>query len=91
VVAFATAGRAPDERDQIVRSIQEGAHEWAVHNFASGCEVGDMLVRRLDVNPSVRGALAQSFVHVAGWTVDPDFAIELEPALVTVRDLLASP
>ena len=61
VVAFATAGRAPDERDQIVRSIQEGAHEWAVHNFASGCEVGDMLVRRLDVNPSVRGALAFTF------------------------------
>jgi hypothetical protein len=50
-----------------------------------------MLVRRLDVNPSVRGALAKSFVHVAGWTIDPDFAIELEPALVTVRDLLASP
>ena len=33
----------------------------------------------------------KSFVHVAGWTIDPDFAIELEPALVTVRDLLASP
>jgi hypothetical protein len=34
---------------------------------------------------------AKSFVHVAGWTIDPDFAIEREPALVTVRDLLASP
>jgi phosphatidylserine/phosphatidylglycerophosphate/cardiolipin synthase-like enzyme len=36
---------------------------------------------------AVRGA--QSFVHVAGWTVDPDFAMEREPALVTVRDLLS--
>ncbi|MEO8898929.1 MAG: phosphatidylserine/phosphatidylglycerophosphate/cardiolipin synthase family protein [Candidatus Dormibacter sp.] len=36
---------------------------------------------------AVRGA--KSFVHVAGWTVDPDFAMEREPALVTVRDLLA--
>ena len=25
--------------------IQEGAQEWAVHNFTSGCEVGDMLAR----------------------------------------------
>jgi len=33
---------------------------------------------------------AGSFVHVAGWTIDPDFAIEREPALVTVRDLLAT-
>ncbi len=29
--------------------------------------------------------------RVAGWTIDPDFAIEREPALVTVCDLLASP
>jgi len=61
VLAFATAGRAPEERDQVVRSIQEGAHEWAVHNFASGCEVGDMLVRRLDFAPDVRDALRFTF------------------------------
>jgi len=61
VVAFATVGRAPQERDQIVRSIHEGAHEWAVHNFASGCEVGDMLVRRLDFSPAVRAALRFTF------------------------------
>src|ERR1017187_2716781 len=41
VLAFATAGRSPEEQEGIVRSIHEGAHEWAVHNFASGCEVGD--------------------------------------------------
>lgn len=61
VVTFATASAAPDERDQIVRSLQEGAHEWAVHNFASGCEVGDMLVQRLGLDVDVRHALAFTF------------------------------
>ncbi|HEX4754609.1 MAG TPA: phosphatidylserine/phosphatidylglycerophosphate/cardiolipin synthase family protein [Candidatus Dormibacteraeota bacterium] len=36
---------------------------------------------------AIRGA--RSFVHIAGWTVDPDFAMEREPALVTVRELLS--
>jgi phosphatidylserine/phosphatidylglycerophosphate/cardiolipin synthase-like enzyme len=42
--------------------------------------------------PAIAAAVraAESFVHVAGWTIDPDFAIEREPALVTVRDLLAT-
>lgn len=61
VLKFATAGRAPEERDQVARMIQQGAHEWAVHNFASGCEVGDMLVKRLDFGPGVREALAFTF------------------------------
>jgi HD-GYP domain-containing protein (c-di-GMP phosphodiesterase class II) len=61
VVAFATAGRAQEEREQIVRMIQETAREWAVHNFASGCEVADMLVQRLDFGPSVRDALRFTF------------------------------
>jgi len=61
VVKFATAGRAPEERDQIVRSLQQGAHDWAVYNFASGCEVGDMLVERLDFAPGVREALGFTF------------------------------
>jgi hypothetical protein len=46
---IATAGHPPAGREQIVQAIQEGAHAWAVHNFASGCEVADMLVQRLDV------------------------------------------
>ena len=29
-------GPRPEERDEIVRMIQETAHEWAVYNFASG-------------------------------------------------------
>lgn len=60
VLEFATAGRAPEEREQIVLMIQQGAHEWAVHNFASGCEVGDMLVERLGFGPDVRDALRRS-------------------------------
>jgi HD-GYP domain-containing protein (c-di-GMP phosphodiesterase class II)/DNA-binding CsgD family transcriptional regulator len=66
VVAFATAGRTPEEREQIERSIAEGAHEWAVHNFSSGCEVGDMLARRLDVGPGVRESLAFTFERWSG-------------------------
>jgi HD-GYP domain-containing protein (c-di-GMP phosphodiesterase class II) len=61
VVAFATAGRAPEERDQIIRMIQEGAQAWAVHNFTSGCEVGDMLAGRLGFDPAVRDALRFTF------------------------------
>ncbi len=61
VVAFATAGRSDEERDEIIRMLQETAHEWAVHNFASGCEVADMLVQRLELGPDVREALAFTF------------------------------
>src|ERR687888_1640873 len=34
VVAFATAGRAQEERDEIIQMIQQTAHEWAVYNFS---------------------------------------------------------
>lgn len=61
VMAFATAGRGPDEREEIVRMIQETAREWAVYNFSSGCEVADMLVQRLDFGPAVREALRFTF------------------------------
>src|SRR5438067_1133705 len=78
VFAFATAWRPEEERDEIVRLLQETGHEWAVHNFASGCEVGDMLVQRLDLAPGVREALAFTFErwngkgfpnHVGGETI----------------------
>jgi HD-GYP domain-containing protein (c-di-GMP phosphodiesterase class II) len=61
VITFATAGRSQEQRDQIVKLIQQTAHEWAVHNFASGCEVADMLVRRLGLPDSVREALRFTF------------------------------
>jgi HD-GYP domain-containing protein (c-di-GMP phosphodiesterase class II)/DNA-binding CsgD family transcriptional regulator len=61
VVAFATAGRSEEERDEIVQMLHQTAHEWAVHNFVSGCEVGDMLVERLEFGPGVREALGFTF------------------------------
>jgi HD-GYP domain-containing protein (c-di-GMP phosphodiesterase class II) len=61
VVAFATAGRPLEEHEQIIEMIRQTAHEWAVHNFASGCEVADMLVERLDFGPAVRDALRFTF------------------------------
>ena len=61
VMAYATAGHTPEERDEIVRMIQETAREWAVYNFSSGCEVADMLVERLDFGPDVREALRFTF------------------------------
>ncbi len=56
MVAFATAGHPPEEHAEIVRSIQESGHDWAVHNFATGCEVGDMLIQRLGFGADVREA-----------------------------------
>jgi phosphatidylserine/phosphatidylglycerophosphate/cardiolipin synthase-like enzyme len=41
--------------------------------------------------PAIAAAIrgAQSFVHIAGWTVNPDFAVEHYPAPVSLRELLA--
>ncbi|HEY8725252.1 MAG TPA: HD domain-containing phosphohydrolase [Gaiellaceae bacterium] len=61
VFEYATAWRPEDEREAVVKMLQETAHEWAVNNFASGCEVADMLVVRLDFGPSIREALACTF------------------------------
>lgn len=61
VIAYATSWRPPEEREQIIQMIQQTAREWAVHNFASGCEVADMLVQRLDFRPGVRDALRCTF------------------------------
>jgi HD-GYP domain-containing protein (c-di-GMP phosphodiesterase class II) len=61
VIAYATSWRPEDEREQIVQMIQQTAQQWAVHNFASGCEVADMLVERLHFDTSVREALRFTF------------------------------
>jgi len=75
VFEYATAWRPEAQRAAIAEMIKEHAHEWAVNNFASGCEVADMLVVRLDFGPSIRAALACTFErwngkgfpkHVAG-------------------------
>lgn len=61
VVMFATAGKSPEEREQITKVIQETGHAWAVHNFKSGCEVADMLAQRLEFGAGVRYALRFTF------------------------------
>lgn len=61
VMAFATAGRPDDQRDEIIAMIQRTAREWAVYNFSSGCEVADMLAQRLDFDAGVREALRFTF------------------------------
>jgi HD-GYP domain-containing protein (c-di-GMP phosphodiesterase class II) len=61
MVASATAGHPPGEHPEIVRALQAGAHDWAVHNFATGCEVGDMLIQRLDLGPDVRRAFGFTY------------------------------
>ena len=38
VFEYATAWRPESERDEVVRMLQETAHQWAVHNFSSGCD-----------------------------------------------------
>jgi HD-GYP domain-containing protein (c-di-GMP phosphodiesterase class II)/DNA-binding CsgD family transcriptional regulator len=66
LIAFATAGRPPEERDQVVQFIQQNAREWATRNFSSGCEVADMLVQRLEFGPDVREALRFTFERWGG-------------------------
>lgn len=61
VAEYATRWRPEEERESILRMLQETAHQWAVHNFTSGCEVGDMLVDRLGFDTPVRSALAFTF------------------------------
>ena len=45
----------------------------------------------LSALPAIAAAVraARTSVHVAGWTLDPDFELERDPAVVTVRELLA--
>ncbi len=61
MAAAATAGHPPEEHPEIVRALKAGAHAWAVHNFATGCEVGDMLIQRLDLGPDVRQAFGFTY------------------------------
>ncbi|MBV8528879.1 MAG: HD domain-containing protein, partial [Candidatus Dormibacteraeota bacterium] len=57
MVESATAGRAPEEHEGIEQSLLAGAHDWAVHNFSTGCEVAVMLVQRLGLTGAVHEAL----------------------------------
>lgn len=61
VITFATAGHPPEAHEQIVQAIHAGVQQWIVVNFSSGCEVGDMLARRLGFSAAVRDALRYTF------------------------------
>ena len=61
VMAYATTGHSKEESEQITKVIQETGHAWAVHNFASGCEVAEMLAMRLNFSGEVRDALRFTF------------------------------
>jgi DNA-binding CsgD family transcriptional regulator len=61
VIALVTAPRPAEEHPAIIEWIRENAKAWMVHNFTSGCEVADLLVRRLPFGPEVREALAFTF------------------------------
>ncbi len=61
VIAYATARHPVDERVELAESLRATAHDWAVNNFASGCEVADMLLRRLDLPRDAREALQYTF------------------------------
>jgi len=61
MVEFAQAGHPPEEFAEIARTIQEGGHDWAVHNFATGCEVGAMLIHRLGFGPDVLEAFGFTY------------------------------
>lgn len=66
VFAYATAGHPPGEGERITAWIKAHGHDWAVNNFASGCEVGDVLLRRLYFAPAVREALRHTFERWSG-------------------------
>ena len=61
VIAFATAGKNPEEQAETVRMLQQTAKEWVVYNFKSGCEVAVMLVQRLGFPTGVQDALRCTF------------------------------
>lgn len=60
-VAYATANHPREAHDEVAEQVRTVAFDWAVHNFASGCEAGDMLLERLDFGTDVRDALAFTF------------------------------
>ena len=61
VVTFATAAHPPEAREQVIAALHAGVHDWIKVNFSSGCEVGEMLTRRLHFGPQVREALRFTF------------------------------
>ncbi len=69
-----------------------GATGWGSGTYAA--REGNHIAVHIDGEaalPAMVSAIrdARSFVHVAGWTVNPDFAMERGPEMLTLRALLA--
>ena len=73
------------------RALRVSANVWAEDPPPRSGNSLEVHIDGLAALPSIAAAVrgARSFVHVAGWTVDPGFAVERDPSVVTVRDLLA--
>jgi response regulator RpfG family c-di-GMP phosphodiesterase len=61
VIALASAARPDQDPEQVAKAVMATIHEWAVANLGAGCEVADMLARRLGFSDAVREALACTF------------------------------
>ena len=61
VVAFATAGKTPEQQAETMSWLQQTAKEWVVYNFTSGCEVAVMLVKALGFPTGVQDSLRCTF------------------------------
>ena len=73
-------------------------HVFGAENGWADGDPGPRAGNHLDVHidgaqalPAIAAAIraARSSVHIAGWAIAPSFALEREPAFVTLRDLLA--
>jgi HD-GYP domain-containing protein (c-di-GMP phosphodiesterase class II)/DNA-binding CsgD family transcriptional regulator len=61
VIALAAAAQPDRDREQVATGVMASIHEWAVSNFAAGCEVADQLAVRLGLASDVRAALSCTF------------------------------
>jgi phosphatidylserine/phosphatidylglycerophosphate/cardiolipin synthase-like enzyme len=75
------------------RALTGQSGGWATGSTAA--REGNQVVVSIDgadALPSIAAAVrsAQSSVHIAGWAISASFAMEREPVVVTLRDLLAA-
>jgi phosphatidylserine/phosphatidylglycerophosphate/cardiolipin synthase-like enzyme len=73
------------------RALRGAGRGWATGGVVREGNRLDVHIDGAAALPAIAAAVrgAESFVHVAGWTVNPDFAVEREPVLITLRELLA--
>jgi phosphatidylserine/phosphatidylglycerophosphate/cardiolipin synthase-like enzyme len=73
------------------RALRGDGDAWAMAPPARDGNSLQVHVDGTSALPAMAAAVrsARSYVHIAGWTVDPEFAVERHPAVVTVRELLS--